>query len=193
MNIEIGRGSESLDESDRSALGLVDAVVLCPPAIEPEKSADKNLQYGCHHFRIVGQLVAQSEGQGQDPLPCRSMWKHMVDHVGRCFRQPPATAGWANRSAFARQRQEPFLAARLALQAQKAASQNAARQILPQLPFDKLRDDPAALPLARKKGFHVAGDRAIQQRVFRIPWPMVALPAGSQCDTGRIGNRHGPQ
>ncbi len=63
MEVEIGGRPESLYERDRSALGFVNTVVPSHAAVQAEDSSDEDFQYGSHHFRVVGQTIAQGERQ----------------------------------------------------------------------------------------------------------------------------------
>jgi hypothetical protein len=100
--------------------------------------------------------------------------------------------GWTDGSAFARQRQEPILATRSTLEPQESAGQDFARQVRPHLAFDKLRNlAPTFLP-AGEKGFQMARDRPIQQRVFRIAWPIPIFVIRFGSNARMISSPHGP-
>ena len=58
MEVEIGGRPISLHERDGAALGLVDAVIPSPAAVQAEESSDEDPQYRSHHLRVVGQTVA---------------------------------------------------------------------------------------------------------------------------------------
>jgi len=66
-----------------------------------------------------------------------------------------------------------MLAARSTLEPQKTAGQHTTRQIGPHLAFDEVRNLAAAFSLVSEKGFEMARNRPLQQRVFRIPWPIL--------------------
>src|SRR5881296_29928 len=77
---------KSLHERDGAALGLVDAVIPSHAAVQTEESPDEDTQYRGHHLRVIGQTVAQGEGQRKNPLACRDMRKHAVHQVRRGIR-----------------------------------------------------------------------------------------------------------
>ncbi len=62
MEVHIGRRPKSLHERDGAALALVDAVIPSHAAVQAEESPDKDAQYRGHHLRVIGQTVAQGEG-----------------------------------------------------------------------------------------------------------------------------------
>jgi len=119
------------------------------------------------------------------------MRKHAIHQVRRGIGHATSATGRTNKPAFARQRLEPILAARFTLESQKAAGQDFARQVCPHLAFDKLRDLAAASLLASEKAFQMARDRPIQQRGFRIPWPILIFLIRSGSNTRVIRSGHG--
>src|SRR5436309_10320605 len=102
MEVEIGGRPKSLHERDGAALGLVDAVIPSHAAVQTEESPDEDAQYRGHHLRVIGQTVAQGEGQRKNPLACRNMGKDAIHQVGCGIGHTPSATGRTHASALCR-------------------------------------------------------------------------------------------
>jgi hypothetical protein len=91
VDVEVGGGSEALDQRDGAALAFVDAE---PGAVKqvPREDALHHLQHRRDQLGLRGQQHAQRDRQGQHPLPHRNVRDDMVDQVRRGLRHAPGAA-----------------------------------------------------------------------------------------------------
>ena len=105
----------------------------------------------------------------QHPLPHRDVRQHVRHQVRGSVAHPPGRARRARSTAFARVRDDDFLAALRAHNAQKSVRQDAATQVPPKLFFHVPRQRFAALfAHGGKEGFEVLAHDAMEHGVLRF-------------------------
>lgn len=92
-----------------------------PAAGRGEARSDEQPEDLAHETRVGGQAVAQGEGEGAHPLADRHLGKHAIDQMCGGVGHAPASAGRAERAPLAQQRDQPVLAARIAVNPQESA------------------------------------------------------------------------
>jgi hypothetical protein len=130
-------------------------------------SAHEDLKYVSDQRRIVGETVAEGEGNRQHPLPHRDFGEYVVDEMSRRLSHAPPAARRTKGAAFARIRDDAVHTADIAVNPHKTLGQNTAIKKRAQLAFHKPGNYPAALPLPDKKGLGVLGYHMIKNALFR--------------------------
>ena len=118
MEVEvcIQASPKSLHKSHRAALSLPDPILLPRPAAERSKdSPGEDLKDIPDQGLIVGQTIAQGEGQRQDPLPDGHFGEDTIHQVRGGIRHPAAGTGRTEPTALTRERQKPVHPAPIAM------------------------------------------------------------------------------
>ena len=109
-----------------------------PALLEPEQRPHEHPQHGAAEAVIVGQPIAQPEGERQDPLANRQAAEHAVDQVRGTLAHAPAAARRAD-APLAREGDEDLSRTAVAPEAREATRHHATGQELAQLAFDEAR------------------------------------------------------
>ena len=140
--MEVGRQvqgrPEALDERDRAALPLADAVERPrSPSLVREDRAQEGAKYFTRQPRVPGAAVAKRVRKREHPLPDRDLGQHPVDEMSRGVGHPPATTRGTESAPLARKADEAIVSAGVAVDAQESMSQYAAFEIGADLSLDE--------------------------------------------------------
>ena len=93
MHVEIQGIAEALHEGDGAALRVAAASAQPrPPSQRAEHGAHEEAEHRTRERAVVGQAVAQREGQREHPLPNRRRRKDVIDQMRRRVRHAPPAA-----------------------------------------------------------------------------------------------------
>lgn len=132
---------EALHESHSKRLAVGARSMLLPARYFLHEDAALRRQ----RVRSEREYAANFVRRGQHPLPHRDVGQHVVHQMRRGVAHPPGRARRARSAAFARVRDDDFLATLRARDAQKAVRQDPATQIPAKLLFELARERFAAL------------------------------------------------
>jgi hypothetical protein len=107
-------------------------------ALPGEECAQERAQQRREERAIDGQAEAQDPGEGEHPLAVASRGQELIDQVGGGVGHAPADAARAQ-SAFARERQELFMATARAPNAREAMAEQSAVEVSAKLSFNEPR------------------------------------------------------
>jgi len=125
----------------------------------------------------------------QHPLAHGHVGQEVIHQVRRGVAHPPSRARRARSAAFARERDDDFLTALRAHDAQKAVRQDPATQIPAKLLFDVARERFAALFMhGPEERFEVLTHDAMEHRVLRLAARVASRRVG--CCRGRRRGNH---
>ena len=163
VNVQVERTSEALDERHGPALCRPDPVTIPSPAAQRAENGTQEKPQDLRGQRcIVGQAVAQADGQREDPLPHRDEGEHAIDKVRRGVRHATPSAGTAEPAALAGEGHKTVLAAGVAVDAKESVGQDAAIQERAEFPFDKARQWALAAALSLDERLELRPDGAVQ-------------------------------
>jgi hypothetical protein len=86
MNVEIQRATKALNDGDRTAPAVGDAVTPRAAAQESEHRPEIHRHDRQTEIVIPGEEIAQPMRQAQDPLANRDVWKHVISCASRSGR-----------------------------------------------------------------------------------------------------------
>ena len=184
VDVQAQRAVAPLDEGHRAHLRLVDAAQAQMPLRAPTQRARQRAEEHPEHLRaklaVIGQRVAQGPRERAHPLPYRLLREHLVDQVRRDVRHPPAHARGTEAPPLARKCHPHLVAALAAREPHHPVLEEAAAQVLLELPHHETRQ--AALLLGPlEKPWPVLAHQRVQQRLLRtsprVPVRAVGLPA----------------
>lgn len=92
-----------------------------------------NIESFGHNLGPHGQAESDGKWEADNPLANGIDWQHRIDKMGCRLAHPPPTAGWAEPSALAAERDQVLMMATLTLGPQEAMTEQAAPQILLEL------------------------------------------------------------
>lgn len=143
------------------------------------RAAPHEAQHGAHvdgdqratEIVIPSQQVPKPIRQTEDPLPHRYIGKHMIDQMGGTFGHAAAAATGTESTPLGRERHQPILAARVAMEPREPARQATASQEVAELLFDESRQPFA---IAKRRGlcterFEVFEDNLMERTLRRSP------------------------
>ena len=167
VGVEPQAVAEALDRGDGAGAGVVDALEAEDPlgalAIPGIDGANEDGEELAGELGVPGELPAQPERQGEDPLADRHARDDGVDEVGGLVGHAPAFAGWTQASDLAGQCHQRVVAAVGAADPGEATGQEPAAQIA----LETAGDEPRQL---------VATDEPPSVREERLPMPADNLP-----------------
>jgi len=174
--VEEGDGAETWAEgwTGSGVMHGADRVVEQPLDLgeeDPGESGD-----GCGP---VGEEAPQPLGHRDHPLPDRHRRDDAVGKMRRRLGHVAARAGWADAPALAGEGHEKPVTAASAASAGEAEAEDAAAEILPQLPLDVCRDGPLAEAASGEPALQVPADEPMKRRLLgttafvaiHSPWP----------------------
>ena len=123
---------------------------------------------------IPRHLVPEPIRHRQDPLPHRHPRQHRGHQMRGALRHPPATATGTPRPPFARERYQMLAHAALAPKPRHTLFEHAARQKLPELALDELRQARAVAGLHHRaqEDLQVLGDDLVEHGVRGVSGPV---------------------
>ncbi len=144
MNVQVERPAKSLDESDRSAVSgsASECGWSTPGSQRGEDRPHKHAQDRCRQFSIVGQAVAQAEGQRKHPLAYRDAGQYAVHEVRCRVGHVAPSARGAEASPLAGEGNHAIQPAAVAMQPQKTVRRDSAIEELAEFAFDEARHCP---------------------------------------------------
>jgi len=126
---ELQSRTEALDDRHRAPLCRFDARLPCTLELPRRQCLDESAQNCPAKFRVVGDTVAEIEGQREDPLAIAdTVWQHMVHEMGCRLRHEPAPTRGAKATALTGKWHRVLEPARRATNTQKTVRSNAAPQ-----------------------------------------------------------------
>ena len=84
MNVEIGRGTETLDQGDSARVGFAVFQSLLLDQKAGDNAAD-DVQHGREPFGMGGEQDALRDREREHPLAHRHARDEVIDQVGECF------------------------------------------------------------------------------------------------------------
>ena len=160
------RGPGMMNEGDRPAVGGTGSGFQ-RAASTPERGEDgahEQAQDLGRQLSVVGQAVAQSEGQRKDPLAYGNSRQHPVHEVRRRVGHMPTAARRAKTAPFTRERHHPIQATAVAVNAQESVRKNSAVQEGAQLTLDEAWKDSFPDAGICQPGLEVMLDHAVESR-----------------------------
>jgi hypothetical protein len=148
MYVQVDQAAETLHERDGAGPRRVDTTGACNAALPGADRANDEAADPAGPRWVTGEAQAQRLGHGQDPLAVRRARQDAIDQMCRGVRHPPRGARRADAAAFARERDEELVGARLAPHAREAMSEDATAQVLRELAVDIARQ-AARMPQRR--------------------------------------------
>ena len=134
-----------------------------------DNGAHEHAQDICRQLSIVGQAIAQTEGQREDPLAYGNSRQHPVDEVCRRVRHLATAARGAEASPLARERNRTVQSTVVAVKAQKTVGENPAIEEGTELALDEVRDDTILDSGIRQPGLEVVLDDAVENCRLGMP------------------------
>jgi hypothetical protein len=152
--------------------------------VDVEQHARVHAQHRAAQPMIPRHLVSEPIRHREDPLPHRHPREHRVHQVGGALRHPATTATGTPRPPFTRKRHQVLAGATLAPKPRHAVLGHAARQELPELALDELREAGSVAGRRHRlqEGLQVLGDDLMEHGVLGVAGPV-----------GRSLEGHGPQ
>jgi hypothetical protein len=189
VDVHVEGVSEALHEGDGPALASGDAPLHPRPTPErAEDRAHEDAQDGAREWGVVGEAVAQREGQREHPLPHRDLGQDPVHQVrGRVGHAPPA-ARRAEAAALAGERDDPVESALVAVHADEALGEDAAAEESPELALDEAGHRALAGLRAGEEGLEFRLDHAVQDALLR-PAAGVAVLFATLAGAMPVGSR----
>ena len=108
-----------------------------PAAERREDGAHEETQDGARERGVVGEAIAEREGQREHPLPHGDLRQDPIHQVGGCVGHTPPAAGGTEAAALAREGDDAVQAAGVAVHAHEAAGEDAAAEEAPELALDE--------------------------------------------------------
>jgi hypothetical protein len=172
VDVQLKAAPEPLDDRDGTAAPVAHAPAVDAAVIEAENGADGHREYRAAELVVVGEDVAEAVGQREDPLAHGNVRQHGIDEVGCALRHAPPATARTEAASLAGERDEALEGAGLAPDAREAASEDAAREEVAELPFDERREAGAIGPGRdlRAEGFEVIADDAMEDGVSLLPF-----------------------
>ena len=125
--MKIDARPKPLHKRHRAALAVPNPLLVPGPAAQrAEDGPRQNLKDIPDQGLVVGQAVAQREGNRQDPLAHGDFGNDAIDQVRGGVGHPPPRAGRTEAPPAARKRDEPVGATPIAVNLKKAVSQDPA-------------------------------------------------------------------
>ena len=163
VDVQVEGIPETLHERDRSALSTRDAPMF--PRTAPERSEDRmheDCEDGARELGVIGQAIAESEGEREHPLADGDHREDAIDQVRRRICHAAPTARWTESAALARERDHAVETAAVAVNAQKAMRQHATAKEGPELALDEARHGPLASVCPCEERFELRLHRLVQ-------------------------------
>jgi len=139
VHIEVQRAAEALDEGDDAGAGTIGGLQTRPLRKAGLYGSGDHGQAAAQSLRAAGEEHAQRPGEAQDPLAHRYGRDDVVDEVGRGLDHAPGAAGRTKPTPFAGKSYQLLVAAAVALDADEAVFEQAAAQVVVELPGDERR------------------------------------------------------
>ena len=147
-----------------------------------EERAQESAQYLAREPGIPGTAIPERVRQRQHPLAYRDFRNDVIDETGGGIGHSAPTTRGAEPSAFARKSQQPVVAAGIAVQSEKASSEDSAVEVGAQFALDEVGDRRALFARIGKEGLEILSDNLVEQRLLRL----VALVL---CHAGPVRDR----
>jgi hypothetical protein len=188
VDVQVEGVAEALDEGDRAALAVDDAPLLARTPLERrEDRAHEDSQHGARERRVVGEAVAEREGQREHPLPHGNLGQHPLDQVRCRVRHAPGAARRAEASAFAGEGDDAVESALVAVDAHEAVGKDPAAQEAPELALDEARHPALAGLGPSDEGLELRLDHPVEKALLGPAAGVLAssAAAGSVAPVGR--------
>jgi len=155
VNVAVQRAAEALDEGDGAALRARNLALLARAATQRrEDAAHEDAEHGLHQRCVVGEPVAQREGQREHPLAHGHLGQHAIDEVRGGVGHTAAAAGGAEAAALAREGDDAVETAVVTADAHEAVGEDPAAE----KPTQLARDEAGRRSLARGR----AGEEGLE-------------------------------
>jgi hypothetical protein len=96
------------------------------------------------------------------------MRQHAIDEPGGCVRHSPTAAGWTESPTFTRERDEPIVSARIAMNTQESMSQDPTFEIGADLSLDEPSDGRTLPSSPSQEGFELFANDFMKQSLFGL-------------------------
>jgi hypothetical protein len=167
VDVEVKR-TEPLNEVDRAALWILDAVALRARAVAREHRLDEGPRDRREHVGLEGHEFAKLVRQRQDVLPQSNIGDDPVDQEGGSVCHASARATRTDAAAAAGESDQQVVATRVAPGAGEAPTEVPAREICAELLLDVARQTTVVV-CARvgEEGLEVLADKTVQDGFLR--------------------------
>ena len=161
------RASPWLHEGDGAALQVVTAIrEMGPSPQRGEDGAHEEAEHCARQRAVVGQAVAECEGQREHPLAHGGLGQHAQGEVRRGVGHASASARGTEAAALAGEGHESLAGAGLAAHPHEAVSKNSAREKGPELALDETRHGSLAGSGVCEKAFEFGLHHAVEDALL---------------------------
>lgn len=174
---ELCEGGVALHDDDGAALRVLACARAQTPSIPAEYRIDEQPRDGAEELAVEAEPATELERKCQHPLPERHGRQHGLDEIRGGLTHATPEAGRAEATAFAAERHEVLLDARVALHAREAAAEQSAVEVSVEFAPCESRQR-RALEVGGDGGVErldVVADHGVERRRLRA----MALVAGS--------------
>ena len=174
MQVHVQPAACALQRRDHARLATLNATPLGAARVDVEQHARVHAEHGAAQPVIPRHLVPEPIRHRQHPLPHRHPRQHRVHQMGGALGHPPATTARTPPAPFTRKRHQVLARAALAPKPRHAVLDHAARQELPELALDELRQARPAAGLCHRlqEGLQVLGDDLMEHGVLGVAGPV---------------------
>jgi len=127
-----------------------------------EDRAHEDAEHGARERGVVGEAVAQAEGQREHPLPDRDLRKNALHQVCGGVGHAAPAAGGTEAATLAREGDHAVETALVAVHAHEAVGEDAAAEERPELALDEARRRPLAGLRPGQEGLELRPHRPVQ-------------------------------
>lgn len=173
MDVQVQGRAEALNEGDGAALATRRApLALCSPAERREERTEKGAEDLAGECSVIGAAVAERVGKRQNPLADGYFRQDAIDEVRGGIGHSASSAGGAEATPLARERDEAIVSAGVAVEPQESMSQDSAPEVRAKLLLDEAGRRAIAFARSCQEGLELFTNDRVQHGLLG-PVPLV--------------------